>query len=272
MANTKISALTPGTPAQSTDVIPIDRAGANFSLTASDIIGGAAPANVVSAAGTLTANQLVIGAGTKTEAALGSLGTTTTVLHGNAAGAPSFGAVSLTTDVSGVLPVANGGTGQSQAGQYGVMIARLAASTTVTGTVTETVAFTGSIPASFLTTTSRVVVMLGGKVTTGVGAISLTIRFGAAGSGLTGTAIFATASLGTSGAFNFGGELTIINNGSLSAQNSWSIIRDGSGVLNNVNAPSSINTANASEVNIDFTVPTLNDVVALYDASVIVYP
>lgn len=37
-------------------------------------------------------------------------GTTTTVLHGNAAGNPSFGSVSLTTDVSNVLPSANGGT------------------------------------------------------------------------------------------------------------------------------------------------------------------
>lgn len=37
-------------------------------------------------------------------------GTTATVLHGNAAGNPSFGAVSLTADVSGVLPLANGGT------------------------------------------------------------------------------------------------------------------------------------------------------------------
>jgi hypothetical protein len=34
-------------------------------------------------------------------------GTTTTVLHGNAAGNPSFGAVSLTADVTGVLPGAN---------------------------------------------------------------------------------------------------------------------------------------------------------------------
>lgn len=34
-------------------------------------------------------------------------GTTTTVLHGNAAGNPSFGAVSLTADVSGDLPFAN---------------------------------------------------------------------------------------------------------------------------------------------------------------------
>lgn len=40
-------------------------------------------------------------------------GTATTVLHGNAAGNPSFGAVSLTADVTGTLPVANGGTGYS---------------------------------------------------------------------------------------------------------------------------------------------------------------
>lgn len=40
-------------------------------------------------------------------------GTTTTVLHGNASGDPSFGAVSLTTDVSGILPIANGGTNSS---------------------------------------------------------------------------------------------------------------------------------------------------------------
>ena len=38
-------------------------------------------------------------------------GTSTTVLHGNASGAPTFGAVSLTADVTGTLPIANGGTG-----------------------------------------------------------------------------------------------------------------------------------------------------------------
>ena len=44
-----------------------------------------------------------------------SAGTTTTVLHGNAAGAPTFGAVSLTADVSGTLPIASGGSGQTTA-------------------------------------------------------------------------------------------------------------------------------------------------------------
>lgn len=42
---------------------------------------------------------------------IGAAGTATTILHGNAAGAPTFSAVSLTADVSGTLPVANGGTG-----------------------------------------------------------------------------------------------------------------------------------------------------------------
>ncbi len=43
----------------------------------------------------------------------GTAGTSVTVLHGNASGAPTYGAVGLTTDVTGVLPVANGGTGGS---------------------------------------------------------------------------------------------------------------------------------------------------------------
>ena len=62
--------------------------------------------------GVLTANRLVLGGGAgAAPTVLGSLGTTTTVLHGNAAGAPTFGTVSLTADVSGILPVANGGNG-----------------------------------------------------------------------------------------------------------------------------------------------------------------
>lgn len=40
-------------------------------------------------------------------------GTTVTVLHGNASGNPSFGAISLTADVSGITPIANGGTGSA---------------------------------------------------------------------------------------------------------------------------------------------------------------
>lgn len=75
----------------------------------------------VTSAAALTANALVLGGGLQASSVLGSLGTTTTVLHGNAAGAPSFGSVvnadiaaatiDLTTKVTGILPGANGGTG-----------------------------------------------------------------------------------------------------------------------------------------------------------------
>lgn len=58
------------------------------------------------------------GVGTCTTSLLASAqfanqGTGTTVLHGNAAGNPSWGAVVLTTDISGILPLANGGTNQN---------------------------------------------------------------------------------------------------------------------------------------------------------------
>lgn len=71
--------------------------------------GSSGSGTVTNTSGNLTANQLVIGNGTVDIKTLGSLGTTTTVLHGNAGGAPTFGAVSLTADVSGVLPAGSGG-------------------------------------------------------------------------------------------------------------------------------------------------------------------
>ncbi len=72
--------------------------------------GTIACATCTTNAAALTANNLVIGGGAQATSALGSLGTTTTVLHGNAAGAPSFGAVVLSTDVSGQLPIGNVGS------------------------------------------------------------------------------------------------------------------------------------------------------------------
>jgi hypothetical protein len=60
----------------------------------------------------LTNHALIVGGGAgATPTPLASLGTSSTVLHGAAAGDPTWGAVSLTADVSGTLPVANGGTG-----------------------------------------------------------------------------------------------------------------------------------------------------------------
>lgn len=70
----------------------------------------------------LTANALVLGGGAgATPTPMASLGTTTTLLHGNASGAPTFGAVGLTGDVFGILPVANGGTGLASGTSGGIL-------------------------------------------------------------------------------------------------------------------------------------------------------
>jgi len=64
----------------------------------------------LASSGALTQYGVVIGGGAGAVPTSTAAGTTTTVLHGNASGTPTFGAVSLTADVSGTLPVANGGT------------------------------------------------------------------------------------------------------------------------------------------------------------------
>ncbi|GAA4030044.1 tail fiber domain-containing protein [Actimicrobium antarcticum] len=66
-------------------------------------------------------NRIAAGAagGILASADFANQGTTTTVLHGNAAGNPSWSAVNLTSDVSGVLPITSGGTGNSTVPVFG---------------------------------------------------------------------------------------------------------------------------------------------------------
>lgn len=79
-------------------------------------VGGTGAVNLGNSTGGVNVKTLTT-AGVVTNTAAGTLGTlpgtTSTVLHGNAAGAPSFGQVALGSEVSGILPVANGGTGSS---------------------------------------------------------------------------------------------------------------------------------------------------------------
>lgn len=104
--------------------------------------GGGGGSGTVTNTGTLTDHALIVGNGGVDVSALASLGTATTVLHGNAAGDPTFAAVSLTADVSGDLPFANLapasaaskllGRGDSGAGDYQEIT--IGANLTMTGT------------------------------------------------------------------------------------------------------------------------------------------
>jgi hypothetical protein len=84
-----------------------------ISGTSGGILGFTGTTTIASSA-LLTNDAIVVGggAGATPNTIAAGLGTTTTVLHGNAAGEPTWAAVSLTADVSGTLPIGSGGTGQ----------------------------------------------------------------------------------------------------------------------------------------------------------------
>jgi hypothetical protein len=122
-----------------TGTLPVANGGTGLTAgTSGGILAYTAAGTLVSSAA-LTANRIVLGGGAGVAPTIvGSLGTTTTLLHGNAAGGPSFGAVVLTTDVSGTLPVANGGTGITTGTSGGVL------SFTAAGTIASSGALTAN--------------------------------------------------------------------------------------------------------------------------------
>lgn len=76
---------------------------------------------------------------TTTALATTAAGTSAQVLHGNASGAPTFSAVSLTADITGILAPANGGTGVANNAASTITISGNFASTfTVAGANTYT--------------------------------------------------------------------------------------------------------------------------------------
>jgi hypothetical protein len=121
-----------------TGQLAVGRGGTGLASGTSGGILGFTGTTTLASSVLLTQNALVLGGGAAaTPTPLGSLGTTTTVLHGNAAGAPTFAAVSLTADVSGILPLANGGTNANlTASNGGIFYSTASAGAILAGTAT----------------------------------------------------------------------------------------------------------------------------------------
>jgi hypothetical protein len=83
----------------------------------------------------LSGSSIIISDGT--HLVQGDAGTTTTILHGNAAGSPTYSAVSLTADVSGTLGVGNGGTDQTSYTDGQLLIGNTSGNTLTKATLTE---------------------------------------------------------------------------------------------------------------------------------------
>jgi len=95
-------------------------------------------------------------------------GATTQVLHGNASGNPTWGAVSLTADVSGILPVANGGTGVGTFTANGVLLGNGADAVGITAAGTDGQILVGKASAAPLFAT-----MSGDATITNAGALTI---------------------------------------------------------------------------------------------------
>ena len=119
MANTKISALTAATtPVAGTEVLPIVQSSATVKLAISDITPGLS--TITAAKGgtgqtSYAVGDLLYASTTTALSKLADVATGNALISGGVGVAPSYGKIGLTTHVSGVLPVANGGTNVSAA-------------------------------------------------------------------------------------------------------------------------------------------------------------
>jgi len=118
MANSKISALTTATTVVGTEVLPIVQSSSTVKVSVANLTPGL---NTITAAkgGTgqtsYAVGDIIYADTTTTLAKLADVATGNALISGGVSTAPSWGKIALTTHVSGVLPVANGGTNASTA-------------------------------------------------------------------------------------------------------------------------------------------------------------
>lgn len=192
-AVTSVAASAPGGGVFSFTGSPVTTTG-TLGLAAAGTSGGIpcfSSTSAIASSVLQTANAIMLGGGAGVcPSPLGSLGTTTTVLHGNAAGAPTFGAVSLTADVSGILPNANGGSNISAVTDVAATFVSRALCVLNTGSTNDSASGSGAyvdftptctVPANFLVANRALRITAHFRYTTGTVPPNLNIKlkFGA---------------------------------------------------------------------------------------------
>ena len=116
MANTKISALTSASAVAGTEVLPIVQSSATVKVSIANLTPGLNTITAVKGGTGQTSfavGDLLYADTTTTLAKLADVSTGNALISGGVSTAPTWGKVGLTTHVSGILPVANGGTNAS---------------------------------------------------------------------------------------------------------------------------------------------------------------
>ncbi len=124
-AVTSVALSVPATSIFGVSGSPVTTSG-TLGLTTTGTSGGIpyfSSSSQLASSGALTQHAIVLGGGSAaTPTVVGSLGTSTQVLHGAASGDPTWGAVSLTADVSGILPMSAGGTNKNMTASAGAIV------------------------------------------------------------------------------------------------------------------------------------------------------
>lgn len=105
LQNPEVTSIVIGTP------IDVPDGGTGLTSGTSGGILGFTSSTTMASSVSLTADALIVGGGPgATPTPLASLGTVTTLLHGNASGEPFFASVDLNADTTGILEIDQGGT------------------------------------------------------------------------------------------------------------------------------------------------------------------
>jgi hypothetical protein len=187
MANSKISALTSATTVVGTEVLPIVQSSATVKVSV---------ANLTPGLGTITAakggtgqtsyavGDLLYADTTTTLAKLADVATGNALISGGVSTAPSWGKIGLTTHVSGVLPVANGGTNASSAGIAAFNNITGYSASGATGTTSTNLVFSTS-PSITTPTLAGDVNLSTGNITQGTAAKGINFTANTPASGMT---------------------------------------------------------------------------------------